>query len=322
MRFFCPSGHALTADVAAGGRTIRCPQCKLPVIVPSPEQIRYARAQRLRRRMFRGMTRLAPSRKVPVMERAGLMIEKPAARNCRPMAEGATASVEPIARQGVSPVSMSAYPSTRFDSRVQRGEDALPAQGDSSRASNTLVGNSAVDSAGDGRSTNRFRGQLCSTRKSARMIERITTKRTQHLKQVAALLAIVALLSAIPVLASVVPALGETPLYARWALAFAAVQAVFAAWSLLVPDWSAASVMMFVFAISAACYGAVAALTTATPVDREVALELTDVRQFARGWCLALMLLHSLGAYFAGRLAATWRRELHAHADDGRSADG
>jgi len=37
IRMLCPSGHELVMEDQDAGREIRCPQCKLLVVVPNPQ---------------------------------------------------------------------------------------------------------------------------------------------------------------------------------------------------------------------------------------------------------------------------------------------
>lgn len=146
-------------------------------------------------------------------------------------------------------------------------------------------------------------------RKPPASLKRISDKRREQLKHLVAMLGGLTFFSLLPLIVAGHLNPATAPLYARWALFVAVIQFAYLAWSLIVPDWASAWVLMIVFAVAAACYGAATALAVATPPDRAVALEMTDVRRFARGWCACVMLTNSLGAYLAGRLATLWRRE-------------
>ncbi len=146
-------------------------------------------------------------------------------------------------------------------------------------------------------------------RKPPASLQRIADKRRKELKHLISLLGGLTFFSVLPLIVAGHLNPASAPLYARWALFIAVVQLAYLVWSVLMPDWASAWVLMIVFAVAAACYGAATALAVATPPDRAVALELTDVRHFARGWCACVLLTNSLGAYLAGRLAALWRRE-------------
>lgn len=146
-------------------------------------------------------------------------------------------------------------------------------------------------------------------RKPPASLQRIGDKRRRELKHLAAMLGGLVFFSLLPLIVAGHLNPATAPLYARWALFVAVIQFAYLAWSLFVPDWASAWVLMIVFALAAACYGAATALAVATPPDRAVALEMTDVRHFARGWCACVLLTNALGAYLAGRLATLWRRE-------------
>lgn len=104
--------------------------------------------------------------------------------------------------------------------------------------------------------------------------------------------------------------LAEAPDWARFVLLLSALQLVYCAWMASLPDWSTVWVGMVVFAVVSAIYGMGLAIATATPVERPVVLELTDVRGTARGWCAAAMLLTGLMTYCCGRVSGGWRRSL------------
>ena len=104
--------------------------------------------------------------------------------------------------------------------------------------------------------------------------------------------------------------LAEAPDWARFVLLLSAMQLVYCVWMATLPDWSTVWVGMVVFALVAAVYGMGLAIATATPADRPVALELSDVRGKAQGWCAAVVLLAGLLTYCCGRVSGQWRRSL------------
>jgi hypothetical protein len=45
-----------------------------------------------------------------------------------------------------------------------------------------------------------------------------------------------------------------------------------------------------------------------TPLDTPLPLGLSDVRQLAAGWCLAVLAMNGMMTYACGRVAGKWRR--------------
>jgi hypothetical protein len=101
----------------------------------------------------------------------------------------------------------------------------------------------------------------------------------------------------------------EAPGWARIVLLVAALQLVYIAWMASIPDWSTVWIGMVVFALAAAFYGAGTAVLMFTPPDRVVPLDLHDLRDKAKGWCAAMLLLNTLMTYGCGRVAGRWRRQ-------------
>jgi cation transport ATPase len=122
------------------------------------------------------------------------------------------------------------------------------------------------------------------------------------------ILAGIAALSLLPLLVTANVNLVTAPAWARVALLLAAAQFFYIAWMVAAPDWSTVWVLMIVFAIAAACYGAATAAALATPLHQPVVLGMSEIRETARGWCACMVLTMSLGTYLCGRLATRWRR--------------
>lgn len=90
----------------------------------------------------------------------------------------------------------------------------------------------------------------------------------------------------------------------------AALQIVYVAWMLSLPDWSTVWIGMIVYAAAAAVYGLGWALLGLTPADNEINLLGLDGldRGQAAGWCAAIALLTLLMTYACGRVSSRWRR--------------
>ncbi len=122
----------------------------------------------------------------------------------------------------------------------------------------------------------------------------------------AAGLALLSLFHLAPVLGHLDPA--SAPTWARIVMAVTLVELAYVAWMVTVPDWSTVWTAMIVFAIVAAFYGAVLALTVMTPRGATMLFELDAQRDPARMWCSAVVVLTSLMAYLAGTIGYRWRK--------------
>ncbi len=101
----------------------------------------------------------------------------------------------------------------------------------------------------------------------------------------------------------------EAPGWARVLLVMSALQLLYVAWMVSLPDWSTVWIGMVVFAVAAAIYGMGWAIVAFTPHDKTIdILGLEDVRRGASGWCLAMLLLTTLMTYCCGRISAKWRK--------------
>jgi hypothetical protein len=126
-----------------------------------------------------------------------------------------------------------------------------------------------------------------------------------------------AVVSAIPALLDIVALVRQDASagISRWALALllaSGLQAVYAVYLLQLPDWGTAWVMSLVMLILATGYAALlGALTLANQQSQLVQfLELGDMLPGGQAtvWCLAMLSLYSLLAYFSGRISFRWRR--------------
>jgi len=123
---------------------------------------------------------------------------------------------------------------------------------------------------------------------------------------------------------SVIPALLDVLQHARqadsagisrWALALllaAGLQIAYAVYLMQLPDWGTAWVMSLVMLVLATVYAALlGALMLARPQSQFIQfLELGDELpgHQATIWCLMMVILSALLAYFAGRVSFRWRR--------------
>ncbi len=100
----------------------------------------------------------------------------------------------------------------------------------------------------------------------------------------------------------------SAPDWARVLIVLAMVQLAYCAWMVLVPDWSTVWIAMLVFAVVTALYGAALGAVMFTPTGEPVLLGMDEVRQPARLWCGAILLLSGLMTYVCGRISFWWRR--------------
>ena len=96
------------------------------------------------------------------------------------------------------------------------------------------------------------------------------------------------------------------PAWAQCAILLVAVQLIYALWLALAPDWSTLWVAMLAFAGVAALYGAALAIAVITPRDKAMLLGMDDVRDSARLWCSAVILVTTMMTYVCGRASYTW----------------
>lgn len=108
------------------------------------------------------------------------------------------------------------------------------------------------------------------------------------------------------------PALGflrldEAPRWAQAMLLVAGLQAAYAAWLAIVPDWSTVKVGTWLFAVSAVAYAAFSGLYGMS-AGGQLPLELSGSRTSAAGWCGANSLVLALMSYACGQVCTNWRR--------------
>lgn len=101
----------------------------------------------------------------------------------------------------------------------------------------------------------------------------------------------------------------------RWALALllaSGLQVVYAVYLLQLPDWGTLRVVSVVMLVFAAAYAALLGALTLAGRHSELVLflELGDnsPRGQAPTWCLGMLVVFSLLAYFSGRTSIRWQR--------------
>ena len=143
--------------------------------------------------------------------------------------------------------------------------------------------------------------------------------RTLAAYQLAAALAAAALFSVVPAVWDVMEFLqtADTTFVARWALALfflGVVQLAYAVYLFQLPDWTTVWVVTLFSLALAAVYAAVLGLVLLSPPDGflvgNAGLQLADKLAGGKAalWCLCMISLSTILAFFAGRLGTSWHR--------------
>ena len=143
--------------------------------------------------------------------------------------------------------------------------------------------------------------------------------RTLAVYQLALAVAAAAVFSVVPAVWDVVDFLRtvETTFVARWALALfflGVVQLAYAVYLFQLPDWTTVWVVTLFSLVLAAVYAAVLGLVLLSPLDGllvgDQGLQLADKLAGGKAalWCLCMISLSTVLAFFAGRLGASWHR--------------
>lgn len=149
--------------------------------------------------------------------------------------------------------------------------------------------------------------------------QRADTSRTLAAYQLAAVLAVAALFGVAPAVWDVAEYLqiAESPFVARWAfvlLFLGVVQLAYAVYLFQLPDWTSVWVVTLFSLVSAAGYAAVLGLVLVSSADAFLigsqGLQLADKLAGGKAalWCLCMVSLSTLLAFFAGRLSVGWQR--------------
>jgi hypothetical protein len=105
-------------------------------------------------------------------------------------------------------------------------------------------------------------------------------------------------------------AITSAPDWARAVILVALLELAFAAWMVLVPDWSTVWATMIVLALVATLYGAALAVAILTPPGTPAVLEMDDIRQSARLWCSVVIVLTCALTYLYGRFSFKWYKQF------------
>jgi hypothetical protein len=143
--------------------------------------------------------------------------------------------------------------------------------------------------------------------------------RTLAVYQLAVALAAAALFSVVPAVWDVVEYLqfAESPFVARWALGLSflgVVQLAYAVYLFQLPDWTTVWVVTLFSLMLAAIYAGVLGLVLLTPADGFLVgshgLQLADKLAGGKAalWCLCMVSLWTILAFFAGRQSTSWHK--------------
>ncbi len=128
---------------------------------------------------------------------------------------------------------------------------------------------------------------------------------------------VAAVVGVIPALLDIVAHVrhGESAGISRWALALllaGGLQAAYAGYLLQLPDWGTAWVLSIVMLVFATGYAALLGVLTLANQQSQLVqfLELGDMLPGGQAmiWCLVMLGIYSLLAYFSGRVSFRWRR--------------
>ena len=145
--------------------------------------------------------------------------------------------------------------------------------------------------------------------------------RTLGVYQLAAALVAAALLSVAPAVWDIVEYLRaeelDTPFVARWALVLlflGIVQLAYAVYLFQLPDWSSVWVVTVMLLLLAAAYACVLGMVLTSDANGFLVgpqgLQLADKLAGGKAalWCLCMVSLTTILAFFAGRMSVQWRR--------------
>ncbi len=152
-------------------------------------------------------------------------------------------------------------------------------------------------------------------RASARTGGSLNGDRRRHAYWTALGLASLCLLEVMPALWHL--RLATAPGWARALLLGSLWQLAFVAWMATIPDRGSVWVLMFVFAIAATLYAAVASILLLTPDDFDLPLGLTQARWPAFWWSILTAVLSAAAAFWCGSLAQRWRKCDHGQVVSG-----
>ncbi len=144
--------------------------------------------------------------------------------------------------------------------------------------------------------------------------------------QLGASLALAALFGAVPAVLDIVAHFQaiESPGISRWAwvlLLASGIQLAYAAYLFQLPDWSSVWTVSIVMLVFATAYAMLLGLLLLADRQSQVIrfLELTDARagHKATGWCLIMLSICSLLAYFSGRISSRWQHAYRMVTENG-----
>jgi hypothetical protein len=135
-----------------------------------------------------------------------------------------------------------------------------------------------------------------------------TTSQQRSLFWMTLLVLTMGLLSMLPGIASLNSGFG--PVWARVSMLLGMWQIGLAIWIMTIPDWSALRVALWSYALLAAFFGGLLAVTMATPSGQVLPWDLTEVRGRAIPWSGGMAFFCLLAAYANGTLMSRWQKQV------------
>ena len=277
IKFLCPFGHRLSVADELAGKKGRCPVCRQRIYVPV-----HSPPEHLENEPLAGAIEAAE--RVIDLETPSLSPAPPplpSFDSAKPAPDKAASGPLPERSRGLKPAPRKA------------GEPSFENIGP------------LVDSIGPAKVKPQSPSRLPPEAPPHEAYEPAATD-VQTVWLLAAALALVTLFSAAPALSNL--NLAEAPGWARLMLLLAALQLIYIAWMVTLPDWSTVWIGMLVFALSASIYAVGMSLVLASRMDAPLPLGMNAVRQSAAAWCGVVVLLAGTMAFFCGRISAKWRR--------------
>lgn len=126
-------------------------------------------------------------------------------------------------------------------------------------------------------------------------------------------LLLVALFQALPLTS--VRAWSTAPPWAQAVILLAGLEVAYAAWMLLVPDWSTVWVAMLMLTGVCVAYGAALGIAWVGPRGWPLPLGIDKVRGYCQPWCAAVIAVTFAQTYACGRVSRRWKKRVLARGE-------
>ncbi len=297
IEFSCPKGHKLSAAEKYSGKRIRCPKCQAEVKVPSATPLTDVKLDVAPPPRPSGPPKLPPTLP-PVMKDKSPQLE--------PAVEPAPIETPPLASATISPPPIKSEATPPGLALAVAAAVAVPPPAPPSPPpvkSPSIAEQPALPKTTKSKSVEPDWSEPSERRLLGYRAE---AHHAQSVYWLAGGIVLLAIFHAVPALKF--DGLSGGPDWTRMVLLLAVIEIAFAVWVALVPDWSTVWSTMLMLAGMATLYGVALGLVVVTPRDRELMLGLEHVRDQARLWCCAVILVTSLVTYICGRLSHGWHK--------------